>query len=99
MMTTHHLVFVTCWIIQIFFLVSAKGKGFHVNGMTYQNPIIDSNIPDPSVLALPDGSGYVLVSTSNYAQPGKDPAFPIHFSSNLVEWELVTYVFLESNWP
>ena len=42
-----------------------------MNGMTYQNPIIDSNIPDPSVLALPDGSGYVLVSTSNYAQSGK----------------------------
>ena len=39
--------------------------------MTYTNPIIDSNIPDPSVLPLPDGSGYVLVSTSNYAQSGK----------------------------
>ena len=36
----------------------------------YTNPIIDSNIPDPGILALPDGSGYVLVSTSNYAESG-----------------------------
>ena len=36
----------------------------------YTNPIIDSNIPDPGILALPDGSGYVLVSTPNYAESG-----------------------------
>ena len=33
----------------------------------YTNPIINSNNPDPGILALPDGSGYVVVSTSNYA--------------------------------
>ena len=32
--------------------------------------MIDYNTPDPGVLALPDGSGYVLVSTSNYAERG-----------------------------
>ena len=35
---------------------------------TYTNPVIDSNTPDPGVLALKDGSGYVVVSTSNYAK-------------------------------
>ena len=39
-------------------------------GSVYTNPIIESNSPDPGVLALPDGSGYVLVSTSNYAESG-----------------------------
>ena len=39
-------------------------------GSVYTNPIIESNCPDPGVLALPDGSGYVLVSTSNYAESG-----------------------------
>ena len=34
------------------------------------NPVIDSNIPDPGALALSDGSGYVVVSTSNYAEFG-----------------------------
>ena len=39
-------------------------------GTAYTNPVIDYNTPDPGVLALPDGSGYVLVSTSNYAERG-----------------------------
>ena len=32
--------------------------------------MIDSNTPDPGVLAIPDGTGYLLVSTSNYAERG-----------------------------
>ena len=50
----------------------------------YTNPVERSNRPDPGVLAVP--GGYVLVSTSNLARPGQDPAFPIMFSHDLVTW-------------
>ena len=50
--------------------------------------MIDSNNPDPSVIALPSG-GYLAVATSNYATDKyTEPAFPIYFSDNLVDWEL-----------
>ena len=49
----------------------------------YTNPIIDSNIPDPGILALPDGSGYVLVSTSNYAESGNGIFFYASIIRNL----------------
>ena len=42
----------------------------HTKSSSYTNPIINSNHPDPGVLALPDGSGYVVVTTSNYATKG-----------------------------
>ena len=43
----------------------------HYNRVCWgKNPVIDSNIPDPGVLALHDGSGYVVVSTSNYTEIG-----------------------------
>ena len=54
----------------------------------YVNPVVDSNHPDPGVLQLPDGSGFVAVTTSNYASK-PDPAFPILFSEDLINWEQV----------
>ena len=59
-------------------------------GEFYVNPVVDNNHPDPGVLKLPDGSGFVMVSTSNYAVEGDSPAFPIMYSSDLVNWEEVT---------
>ena len=52
-------------------------------GSVYTNPIIESNSPDPGVLALPDGSGYVLVSTSNYAESGNGILMPDGVIRNL----------------
>ena len=50
--------------------------------------MIDSNNPDPSAIALPTG-GYLAVATSNLATDGAtEPAFPIYFSPDLVDWEL-----------
>ena len=65
----------------------------------YTNPVIDSNNPDPSAIALPDG-GYLAVATSNHASvsSGED-AFPIYYSDNLVDWELKGYVFPSGLWP
>ena len=60
----------------------------------YVNPVVDSNHPDPGALALPDGSGYVVVSTSDLRKDNKSVgAFPIMFSKNLVEWEPKGFVF------
>ena len=47
----------------------------------YANPIINENLPDPSVIKLPDGSGFVLVASSEYAvNDNKTSAFPMYFS-------------------
>ena len=47
----------------------------------FQNPIINENLPDPSVTKLPDNSGYVLVATSDFTlRDNNTRAFPIYFS-------------------
>ena len=47
----------------------------------YSNPIINENLPDPSVIKLPDGSGFVLVASSEYAvKDNQTSAFPMYFS-------------------
>ena len=57
----------------------------------YTNPVVNSNHPDPGVLALPNNQGFVAVSTSDHVEPrSKDPVFPILYSPNLVNWELVS---------
>ena len=53
-------------------------------GANYTNPVIDYNTPDPGVLALPDGSGYVLVSTSNYAERGVGNIYEFVIVSSLI---------------
>ena len=56
--------------------------------VSYTNPIIDSNNPDPAVLALPTG-GYIAVATSNHAtDPSSEDVFPIYTSEDLINWEL-----------
>ena len=58
----------------------------------YTNPVKDSNHPDPGALVLEDDNleGFVVVSTSNYASNGDGPAFPILYSTDLVQWEEVS---------
>ena len=58
----------------------------------YKNPVIGENCPDPGALRVEDfGGGFVVVCSSNYARgPQQDPAFPIYFSSDLVNWRLVS---------
>ena len=57
----------------------------------YVNPVLRGNHPDPGALKLPDGSGFVLVSTSDRTTKGQ-PSLPILLSTNLVNWTLVSYV-------
>jgi beta-xylosidase len=68
-------------------------------GPTYTNPVVDSNHPDPGVFALEDGSGFVVVSTSNYNFNNDGPVYPIMFSTDLVNWKTMSYVFPQDSWP
>lgn len=57
------------------------------------SPIIWADVPDPSVIAA--GDYFYMVSTSMHMMPG----CPIMRSKDLVNWEIVNYVFdtLEDN--
>lgn len=57
------------------------------NTVKFNNPLIYSDIPDPSVLRV--GDDYYMVSTSMHLVPGA----PILHSTDLVGWEIVGYVF------
>ena len=65
----------------------------YFEGQTYINPVIDENHPDPGVLKLPDGTGFVAVTTSNYANSNDESLFPILFSDDLVNWEKVRKIW------
>lgn len=60
---------------------------------TVTNPIMWADVPDVSVIRV--GGVYYMVSTSMHSMPG----CPIMKSENLMNWELVNYVFdrLEDN--
>ena len=58
----------------------------------YTNPVVNSNHPDPGVLALPENQGFVLVSTSDLVRPhSAEPVFPILHSLDMVHWKLVSF--------
>merc|ERR1711874_759506 len=78
-------------------LISLLFHTFLNNG--YINPVIDSNNPDPSAIALPEG-GYLAVATSNQASDSSvEAAFPIYYSENLVDWQVRGNVFPPGLWP
>jgi xylan 1,4-beta-xylosidase len=53
------------------------------------NPVLPGDRPDPTVIKI--GDSYWATATSNEWSP----LFPIFKSDNLVDWELVSYVFPE----
>jgi len=66
---------------------------------TYTNPVIESNTPDPGILALP-GGGYAVVATSDHAtEPATEPALQLFHSLDMVSWESKGHVFLPGRWP
>jgi len=68
--------------------------------VSYTNPLIPTNTPDPGVTKLMDGSGWVAVATSDHAtRSGNSSAFPMYFSRDLVEWQLRSWVFTPATWP
>ena len=58
-------------------------------------PVINSDFPDPGILRLPDGSGYLGVVSSGNAPD----AFPLIWSLDLVTWRERGNVFPNHSWP
>ena len=52
-----------------------------------QNPVIWADVPDPSVIRV--GDTYYMTSTTMHVNPG----VPIMKSKDLVNWEIVNYVY------
>lgn len=58
---------------------------------TFTNPLIYADVPDVDVIRV--GSDYFMVSTTAHMSPGA----PIMHSKDMVNWEIVSYVFDELN--
>jgi len=73
----------------------------HDNVKYYSNPVIRENAPDPSVVRLVDGSGWLTVVTSDHSSryDSEPRAFPLYYSRDLINWELRSWVFNRENWP
>src|SRR5699024_1781941 len=53
----------------------------------FKNPVIWSDVPDPDIIRV--GDTYYMASTTMHMNPG----VPIMKSKNLVNWEIVNYVY------
>lgn len=58
---------------------------------TFTNPLIYADVPDVDVIRV--GSDYFMVSTTAHMSPGA----PIMHSKDMVNWEIISYVFDELN--
>ena len=65
--------------------------------ITYKNPIINENCPDPSIIKASDGYFYVYSTQDNI--PGNIRYIPIHKSKDLIDWDYVGTVFNDKNRP
>ncbi len=54
---------------------------------TFENPVIYADVPDPDVIRV--GDDFYMVSTTMHLMPGA----PVMKSHDLVNWEIVSYVF------
>ena len=70
-------------LILLFFSFSFSGKAAE----TFSNPLIYADVPDVDVIRV--GSDYYMVSTTAHMSPGA----PIMHSKNMVDWEIISYVF------
>lgn len=61
-------------------------------GKTYQNPVINYSLPDPSIIKGEDGY-YYLYATEDIKH------LPVHRSKDLVEWEFVGTAFTKDTRP
>lgn len=73
---------------------AGKGRASSDNGDgTFTNPVIFADVPDPDIIRVDDV--YYMVSTTMHMSPG----VPVMKSYDLVNWEIVNYVYdqLEEN--
>jgi beta-xylosidase len=58
--------------------------------ITYRNPVIPGDFPDPTVIRVGEDY-YAAGTTSDFA-----PNYPIYHSKDLINWERIGYVFFET---
>lgn len=75
------------WAILILLVTCGQAAWAMETTVTAQNPIIWADVPDPSVVRV--GDTYYMTSTTMHMNPG----VPIMKSTNLVDWEIVNYVY------
>ncbi|MEG1585628.1 MAG: family 43 glycosylhydrolase [Bacteroidales bacterium] len=63
-----------------------------VNSETYQNPVVDYSLPDPTIIRARDGMFY-LYATEDIRN------VPIHKSADLINWEFVSTAFTDQTRP
>lgn len=68
-------------------LAAASIMGMAQTQETFTNPVINADVPDPSMVRV--GNYYYLVSTTMHLMPG----CPVMRSRDLVHWETISYVF------
>ena len=56
---------------------------------TFNNPVVYADVPDIDIIRV--GNAYYMVSTTMHLSPG----CPIMKSTDLVNWEIVNYVFTD----
>ncbi|HEY9123765.1 MAG TPA: glycoside hydrolase 43 family protein [Bacteroidales bacterium] len=77
----------------IFLLLIAVGVSFYAQkapekeSTPYTNPVMWADVPDMSIVRT--GSDFYLISTTMHLMPGA----PVMRSKDLVNWEIVSYVF------
>ena len=80
--------FVLCWFAIVMLALGRAGKVEEASGqVSYQNPVIPGDHPDPSVIRV--GADFWATSTSSEW----GPQFPLLHSKDLVNWELAGVVF------
>lgn len=89
---------ITFCIIFILFLISCEGKGGNnnpepeKNSENYSNPVINTSLPDPTIIKGTDGY-YYLYATEDIRN------IPIYKSKDLMKWEFVGTAFTDTTRP
>lgn len=66
---------------------AASASTGQTSAVTFTNPVIWSDVPDPSVIRV--GDAFYMTSTTMHMSPG----VPVMKSYDLVNWETVSYVY------
>jgi arabinan endo-1,5-alpha-L-arabinosidase len=82
---------VKCFLILLLFLGANLASAQQFN-FTYQNPIINKSLPDPTVIKAKDGYFY-LYATENTKN------VPIYKSKDLIDWEFLGTAFTNETRP
>ena len=71
----------------LFIFISAFLEISSISAEKFVNPVLYADVPDPDVIRV--GDDFYMVSTTMHLMPGA----PIMKSRDLVNWEIVSYVF------